>query len=382
MELSISNLGIVCALGNDKDEVVKNISVGKSGISVDTKSVKELSLPFGFVDLKEHHIMRCYTLIDMVIAQMKNAIDDIKNNYDLSRIGVVIGTSNTGVGEAQYHISDWIKNSSCPLEFSFDELELGSPAIYIKKLLGVEGPVYSVSTACSSSAKVFNSARRLIENGICDVVIVGGVDSYCPFTQNGFNALESISHTQTLPMSKNRSGINLGEGCALFIMQKKTSEDDVVLLGVGESSDAYHLTHPEPNGVGAEMAMRFALEDAGLKASDIDYINMHGTGTVANDSMESKAIFNIFEDKVVCASTKSLTGHCLGASGALELGLSWLMLKYKFVIPHFYDGNFDDELAKIKLATGSETITVKTILSNSFAFGGSNASVILGVKNG
>lgn len=379
MNIILSNLGFVCALGNSKEEIIQNAISKNSGIIKTKDDIPNQNIPFGFVKTNDTKPMRCYTLLDMAFSQIKDDIENLKKSYALSRIGIVLGSSNTGIHEAQKHIEQWIKTNNRPADFSFDEIELGSPAIYLQKITGTKGPAYTVSTACSSSAKVFRSARDLIKNDICDIVIVGGVDSHCAFTQNGFFALESISTEQTNPMSKNRSGINLGEGCALFIMQKSEKANGVKLLGIGESSDAYHLTHPEPNGNGAELAMTLALKDANLTSDKIDYINMHGTGTIANDSMESLAISRVFTNSVLCASTKPLTGHALGASGAIEAGLSYLMLKNQVIIPHIYDGNYDDTLPKLNLANGNEAKHLSIILSNSFAFGGSNASLILGL---
>lgn len=379
MNIILSNLGFVCALGNSKEEIIQNAISKNSGIIKTKDDISNQNIPFGFVKTNDTKPMRCYTLLDMAFSQIKDDIENLKKSYALSRIGIVLGSSNTGIHEAQKHIEQWIKTNNRPADFSFDEIELGSPAVYLQKITGTKGPAYTVSTACSSSAKVFRSARDLIKNDICDIVIVGGVDSHCAFTQNGFFALESISSEQTNPMSKNRSGINLGEGCALFIMQKSEKANGVKLLGIGESSDAYHLTHPEPNGNGAELAMTLALKDANLTSDKIDYINMHGTGTIANDSMESLAISRVFTNSVLCASTKPLTGHALGASGAIEAGLSYLMLKNQVIIPHIYDGNYDDTLPKLNLANGNEAKHLSIILSNSFAFGGSNASLILGL---
>ena len=235
---------------------------------------------------------------------------------------------------------------------------------------------FTVSTACSSSLKVFESARKLIENGCCDAVLVGGVDARCDFALNGFNALSALSKKHTNPMSKNRDGINLGEGAALFIMERGCC--GIKLLGIGESSDAYHLTSPDPSGSGAIASMKTALTDAGLNPGDIDFINMHGTGTVANDAMESLAINTVFGENVLCASTKPLTGHTLGAAGAISMGLAWLMLKYDFVIPHVFDGEYAPDCAKIKLAQIGDNKEINRVLCNAFAFGGSNASLIMG----
>jgi len=188
--------------------------------------------------------------------------------------------------------------------------------------------------------------------------------------------LGALSKIHTNPFSENRNGINLGEGAALFIMEK--GDNGIKLLGIGESSDAYHLTSPEPTGSGAISSMEKALADAQLKPSDIDFINMHGTGTTANDAMESLAINNVFGENVLCASTKPLTGHTLGAAGAISMGLSWLMLKHNFVIPHVFDGVFASDCAKIHLSGKNENKEINRILCNAFAFGGSNASIIMG----
>ena len=215
-----------------------------------------------------------------------------------------------------------------------------------------------------------------MECNICDAVLVGGVDARCDFALNGFNALGALSKKHTNPFSVNRDGINLGEGAALFIMEKGCC--GIKLLGIGESSDAYHLTSPDPNGSGAISCMKNALSDANLKPGDIDFINMHGTGTIANDAMESLAVNTVFGEDVLCASTKPLTGHTLGAAGAISMGLSWLMLQYDFIIPHVFDGVYADDCARVHLSGKNENKEINRILCNAFAFGGSNASLIMG----
>ena len=211
-----------------------------------------------------------------------------------------------------------------------------------------------VSTACSSSAKAFASARRLIELGVADAAIVGGVDGRCRFAMNGFHALGALSVGRCRPLAPDRDGINLGEGVALFALERAREGADVFLAGVGERSDAYHATSPDPGGTGAEISMREALADAGLSPSDIDYVNLHGTGTRANDDMEMKAVGRVFAHAAHpprCESTKSLTGHCLGAAGAVEAAICWLLVR---------------------------SGRARRALSSSFAFGGSNACVALG----
>lgn len=374
MKITLSHLGFVCALGSSVDEIYNNLK-NATYPNLKTRVVDGKKVPFGAAPVQNKKQMRCYDLIDCALEQIKESLNRVKKQYSPNRLGVVLGSSNTGIHEAQQQINEWIEKGVCPKEFSFDEIELGSPAIYLKKVAGFMGPAYTISTACSSSAKAFSSARNLIKEGVCDAVLVGGVDAICDFALNGFYALEALSDNISNPFSKNRQGINLGEGAALFIMEK--DKEGIELLGVGETSDGYHLTHPDPTGRGALMAMQKALDDAKISADKIDYINLHGTGTIANDDMESKAVYELFGSNTMCASTKSLTGHALGASGAIEAALCWLMIKHNFIIPHNYDGVFDDALPKITLATPNIKKDVHTILSNSFAFGGSNASIIL-----
>lgn len=280
---------------------------------------------------------------------LKLAADHLPK-LDQGRTGIVLGASNTGIDEAETFVEDWLRTGEKPAALDFSMIELGSPALYLKELLGLKGPAYTVSTACSSATKAFAAARRLIEKGICDAVITGGVDGRCRFAMNGFHALGALAAGKCRPLAEDRDGINLGEAVALFVMTKNGA--GVKLLGVGESSDAYHATAPDPEGNGAEAAMRAALEDARLAPEDIDYINLHGTGTQANDAMEMKAVNRVFRSGTRCVeSTKDLTGHCLGAAGAVEAALAYLLI---------------------------ESGEHKCALSNSFAFGGSNASVILG----
>jgi len=377
MSVILQNLGFVCALGTTHDEIIKNAKSGdKSGMFRHMLQVADKNVPFGAVDIETTPGMRCYDLLTAALNQITDSISQLKSIYPANRLGVIIGASNTGIHEAQKHLNIALDTGKIPADFSLDEIELYSPTAFLRNKTGFAGPAYTVSTACSSSAKVFKDARNLIENDICDAVLVGGVDARCDFALNGFNALSALSYNHTNPMSQNRDGINLGEGAALFIMVRGT--DGIKLLGVGESSDAYHLTSPDPSGTGAIASMRGALNDANLTVDDIDFINMHGTGTVANDAMESLAINSVFGDKILCASTKPLTGHTLGAAGAISVAISWLMIQHGFIVPHIFDGVYADDCAKINLATTQSQRTINNVLCNAFAFGGSNASVIIG----
>lgn len=307
--------------------------------------------------------MRANSLLLHAVGQLGPQLDGFLRRYGASRVTIVLGASNTGIDEAQRHVDRWLDDGAKPSEMAFSEIELGTPADYLKKLLGVTGPAYVVSTACSSSAKVFASARRLIEAGVADAAIVGGVDGRCRFAMNGFHALGALAQGACRPLAPDRDGINLGEGVALFTLEREESAlamdgIRVRLAGVGESSDAWHATAPDPEGRGAEAAMRAAMEEAGLAPENVAYINLHGTGTQANDAMEMKAVARIFKDltDVRIESTKPMTGHCLGAAGAIEAAICWLYL--------------------------SSGLVKGAAISNSFAFGGSNACVALVPEGG
>ncbi len=313
---------------------------------------------------------RACRLLSWAAADMAGPVARALSRYGSGRVAVLLGASNTGVDEAERCVDEALAAGggdglALPERFRFSMLELGSPAEFLARSVGARGPCYTISTACSSSAKAFPAARRLIEAGICDAAVVGGVDGRCRFAMNGFSALGALARERCRPLADDRDGICLGEGVALFLMEREDAAAPdgagrgVCFCGAGESSDAYHATAPDPEGLGAEASMRGALADAGLGPGDVDYVNLHGTGTVANDSMEMKAVRRVFGDglrrgdaanPLVVESTKSRTGHCLGAAGAVEAAICWRRIR----------------AGEARLA-----------LSNSFAFGGSNASVLL-----
>ena len=381
-------MACACALGNTNAQVFESALKGSTSGMVSLQGeIPSREIKFGLVsaDLpkveEEKFDFRTIRLLKYAVDSLRPDIDKLIEKYGKDRVAIVLGSSNTGVDEALRYVSKWIAEGEKPKEFFFEQLELGSAAVYLKEALGLTAPSYVVSTACSSSAKVFASARRLIELGVVDAAIVGGVDGRCRFAMNGFNALEALSQGDVKPLSAERDGINLGEGVAIFTMEKEPSADEkyhVRLAGVGETSDAYHATAPDPDGKGAEASMLAALCDANIPASEVEYINLHGTGTLANDEMETRAVSRVFGTKPLCASTKALTGHCLGAAGAIESALGWLMLKYGGVIAHVGSHSVDPAPPQITLAAKTDVEKrIKTFLSNSFAFGGSNASVLL-----
>ena len=254
--------------------------------------------------------------------------------------------------------------------------ELGSPSEFLARHLGLEGPAYTLSTACSSSARAFISGQRMLAAGLVDAVLVGGADSLCGLTLNGFDSLESLSGTLCQPFDNGRQGINIGEGAALFLLSRQPAP--LALLGVGESSDAWHISAPHPDGVGAEAAMGMALAQASLTPEQVGYINLHGTATRLNDAMESQAVYRLFGDRVPCSSTKPLTGHVLGAAGAIEAALACLLLERALPLPPQRVMTGDPALAPIRLVSGTTPLATPRILSNSFAFGGNNVSLLFG----
>ncbi|MCP4412695.1 MAG: beta-ketoacyl-[acyl-carrier-protein] synthase family protein [Gammaproteobacteria bacterium] len=385
----LNELAIINALGAGKEEVLANLLQGVSpGMADYSSPIMGKSFFVGQVlnDLpiipEKYKSYNCRNnqLALAVIQQIEPQILEAKKRYGSTRIGIVMGSSTSGILEAEQAFKVFDDKGSFPKDYCYKKQEIGAVTEFMAKYLEIKGPAYSVLTACSSSGKVFASARGLIEMGICDLVITGGVDSLCEMTLRGFESLEAVSSETCNPFSVNRKGINIGEAAALFMMSRE--ESPVALLGVGESSDAHHMSAPEPSGAGAQAAMRAALVDASLEPSEIDYINLHGTATQLNDAAESHAVYALFKNNTLASSTKPLTGHTLGAAGATEAGIGWLLLNKRghyFLPANHFDGQLDPILCKINLCNSGTNVTVlNTVMSNSFAFGGNNVSVILG----
>ncbi len=320
-------------------------------------------------------------LLLAAVAQIADQIEAAKTRYGSQRVSIVLGTSTSGVAEGEAAIAALRQTGALPADFCYGQMEIGAPAPFLAHHLGIGGPAYTVSTACTSGAKALVSARNLIRLGICDAVITGAVDSLCRLTIGGFTALESTATALTNPLSKNRCGINIGEGAAVFVLSRE--EQPVALLGAGESSDAHHLSAPEPEGRGAEAAMHAALADAGVATTEVGYLNLHATATPLNDAMESRAVARVFAQGVPVSGTKPMTGHTLGTAGALEAAFCWLALAAGDgrLPPHIWDGEHDLELPRLNTVTPDERFarnTSRVCMSNSFAFGGNNISLLLG----
>jgi len=306
--------------------------------------------------------------------------------YGAQRVGVFLGTSTSGILETElaYRRRD-PATGALPAGFIYHATHNPfSVADFTRRYFGVAGPAAVVSSACSSSAKVFASARRMLEVGLIDAALVGGVDSLCLTTLYGFNSLGLLSDQPCRPCDKDRNGISIGEAAAFALLERAPehpASDAVLLLGIGESSDAYHMSSPHPEGIGASMAMREALTMAGLKPSDIDYINLHGTATQNNDAAEAKAIATVFGADGTCAtpcsSTKGATGHTLGAAGSMEAVICALALQNK-LIPAGLNTRQIDPALHLDYVLENREKEMKHVLSNSFGFGGTNCCLVLG----
>ena len=305
-------------------------------------------------------------------------IEAYKTRFGLHRIAVVMGTSTSGISDGEKALSYHRKHKEFSTHYHYRKQEISSPSRYVAQWLGLRGPVFSVSSACTSGAKALTSAARLLQLGVCDAVIAGGVDTICHMTVKGFSSLEITSQSICNPFSLNRKGMNIGEGAGVFILTREPG--CVRLAGFGETSDAYHISAPHPEGRGAERAMRQALQQAGMMPETVNYINFHGTATEHNDKMEAMAVHRIFGAEIACSSTKPLTGHTLAAAGAIEAVFCWLSLQREDgkLPPHHWDGQIDPELPELSgIATKRLNGKLMTAMSNSFAFGGNNASLIL-----
>ncbi|MBP5946055.1 MULTISPECIES: beta-ketoacyl-[acyl-carrier-protein] synthase family protein [unclassified Pseudomonas] len=395
MTAYLNALGVICALGRDKQQVAHNLFAGDcSGMRRESGWVPERELPVAAVhgelaaippELADQRSRNNQLLLEAAL-QIRDDIDRAIETYGRERIGVVLGTSTSGIDEASRGLAHFLQEQQFPVEYDYRQQELGAPANFLADWLQLSGPAYVISTACTSSARALMSAQRLLDLGLCDAVLCGGVDSLCKLTLNGFSSLEAVSDERCNPFSANRNGINIGEAAVLFVMSKQRNDGPAIaLLGAGASSDAHHISAPEPSGRGALQAMQKALSRAQLQPGQINYLNLHGTATQHNDAMESLAVAALFPDGVACSSTKPMTGHTLGAAGALEAAFCWLSLSADnpghALPPHVWDGDPDPDLPALKWVTASEALTSiapRYLMSNSFAFGGNNVSLIIG----
>lgn len=381
----ISGVSAANALGSDWEGVADALFAGdRSGLEstallsdgreppVGRLRREPAALPAGLAEWES----RNNRLVHHCLAPLLPAIEAAAERYGAARLGVVIGTSTSGIESWETALPRRMADGVWPNDFRFPRHELGDPSAFIAAVTGIAGPAWSVSTACTSGAKAMVSAARLIRSGLCDAVVTGGVDTLCGLTLNGFSVLDSVSAARCNPFSLNRDGINIGDGGALFLLTRE--EADIRIAGWGESSDAHHLSAPDPEGGGASLAIAGALSHAGIEAGEIAYINLHGTATRLNDAMEAQVTHRIFGGDTPCSSTKSLTGHMLGAAGSGEAAFIAMALQRRLAPPHVWDGEADPDLPVLHLTDEiGERVDGRYMMSCSYAFGGNNMVLIL-----
>lgn len=390
MTLYLNDLGLICALGSGKQTVLPRLLASdRSGLILSdefspdqavwlgqvTEALPQIPSEFGVYSCRNNQLLLA------ALAQIRSCIDTMLSRFCRHRIGIVLGTSTSGVRNTELALAYVAEHDQLPDAYHYKQQQMGAGAEFLAAYLGINGPAYTISTACSSSGKAFASARRLLALDLCDAVIVGGADSLCGLTVNGFKALESVSNGLCKPFGQRRDGINIGEAAALFVLSRQAGP--VELCGVSTTSDAYHFSAPDPEGVAVADAMRKALAQAGLHPEQVDYLNLHGTATILNDAMESRAVYEVFGSQTSVSSSKGMTGHTLGAAAALELGFCWLLLESSdsngLLIPNASHDDTDPALPALNFVKPGQTLgrRIEICQSNSFAFGGSNVSIVV-----
>ncbi|MHB8847318.1 MAG: beta-ketoacyl-[acyl-carrier-protein] synthase family protein [Burkholderiales bacterium] len=390
--LLLSHYTATSCLGRGLQQTLEALRLGRSGlepcafetVALDTfvgevAGVDAVRLPerLAEFDCRNNRLAQLALEQDNFSAAVAAAAD----KYGRDRVGVFVGTSTSGIlqTELAYRQRD-PASGALPADFHYAATHNSfSVADFTRRYLNLTGPAVALSSACSSSAKVFGSAQRMMAAGLIDAAVVGGVDTLCLTVLYGFNSLGLTSPQPCRPFDAARNGISLGEAGAYALLESAADarDGDVLLLGVGESSDAYHMSSPHPQGTGARMAMQAALDSAGLLAHDIDYINLHGTATQSNDAAEGKAVNAIFGERVPCSSTKAATGHTLGAAGSVEAVICALSLRYELLPGGLNIGQLDAGIA-LDYLTANRNEPVTHAMSNSFGFGGTNCSLIFG----
>jgi len=391
--LVLTGFTAVNSLGYGLDAIYNALHTGASGLaSCHFESVglntfagevsgledSPVSGPLGDFDCRNNRLAQAALRQD----GFERLVADARARYGAARIAVVIGTSTSGILETEhaYRRRD-PASGRLPADYRFDTTHnLYSATEFVCRYLALTGPAAMISTACSSSAKVFASAARMIQLGLCDAAVVGGADSLCLNTLYGFASLGLIAPDPCRPCAADRNGISIGEAAGFALLESRGhahAHSGVALLGYGESADAYHMSTPEPEGEGAALAMRRALESAGLEPAQIDYVNMHGTASIVNDAMEDKAIARVLGTEVACSSTKGWTGHALGAAGITEAVISALCIR-NGLMPACHNTKVLDPAFTSNILVHNRSAPVRYVLSNSFGFGGSNCSLIFG----
>lgn len=386
----LEDFGVVCSLGRGKRDVWDAVK-SASDRGIRNEEIAGHTLFLGSVPRELYGPEPARPFANRVNAILAAALEEIRPaasaavaKYGAHRVAALIGSCDNGSELSLEALGQYTKTGAFPAGYSLECQRADLPARFAASCLGLAGPAIAYSTACASSASAVVGARNMLLSGLCDAAVVGGADIVSAAVALGFSSLEAVSDEPCRPFSRNRKGITLGEGAAVFVMTRDNLlGTGIRLLGVGESGDAHHMTAPDPEGTGAALAMERALACAGLAPEEIDYVNLHGTGTDLNDAMEARALAKTFVRPVPASSTKSLTGHTLGAAGALELGICWMALSGmndgKILPPQLWDGQGDEGGPAVDIVTqGRVASRLSRCMSNSFAFGGCNASLVIG----
>ncbi len=388
--IAISHYSVVNALGRGTMATLEALRSSHSGLSPCDFMDVEIDTYIGRVDgLEEEQVVArlkefdCrnnrLAMLGLAADGFESAVASARARYGAHRIGVIIGTSTSGILETELAYRQRDASGRLPPHFNYRTThENYSVTDFVRRYLRLQGCAFTISTACSSSAKVFASASRMIESGLCDAVVVGGVDSLCMTTLYGFSSLEIVATTPCRPADAERSGISIGEAAGFALLERaETCDNAPCLLGYGESSDAYHMSSPHPEGAGARLAMLRALQRSGVDPAQIDYINLHGTATRANDRAEDIAVSSLFGSETPCSSTKGWTGHTLGAAGITETAIVCLCLR-EGLLPASLNTVTVDPCFRMHVLLENRNQPVRRAMSNSFGFGGNNVSLILG----
>ncbi|WP_043750367.1 beta-ketoacyl-[acyl-carrier-protein] synthase family protein [Imhoffiella purpurea] len=390
--LSVTAFTLVNALGLGCTATLEALRDGRSGlthcdlpeIALDTwigrvPDLESAPLPAGL----EIFDCRNNRLANLTLQQdgFDREVERVRARYGPERIGLFLGTSTSGLEHTEAAYRRRARSGTRDLgdDLRFDHTHSNfSLGAFCRSRLGIGGPTQVVSTACSSSAKVFATASRHLASGLCDAAIVGGADTLCATTLHGFASLELLAPEPCRPWGRDRRGIALGEGAGFVLLERIAPDPDrPALLGYGESSDAHHISSPHPEGLGPALAMRAALERAGLAPGSIDYLNLHATGTPANDRAEDLGIAHCFDRPPRASGTKGWTGHTLGAAGVTEVVICLLTLEHGFLPENLNRGERDPDLKLDVLEAGID-LEPRIVMTNSFGFGGTNASLVLG----
>lgn len=382
----LNRAGIVCTLGANPAAVESELFRPGSGqyLTFSDHFSPGQSLPLGLVETPLAAVTvpgedsRSNRMLAAALTPLLPEVESLKARFGARRIGIVIGTSTSGIDAGESALDASGEEVLLAPEYRYTTQELSAPVRFLAQWLGIGGPCWTLSSACTSGGKALASAARLLRLGVCDAVIAGGVDTLCRMTVAGFSSLLVTADTICNPFSVHRRGINIGEGAAVFVLSREPGP--VRLAGWGESSDAHHISSPDPQGNGAEAAMRGALAMAGLEPAQVDYLNLHGTATAQNDLMEATVVQRVFGNELACSSTKPLTGHTLAAAGAIEALFCWLLLQRKDATlpPQHWDGQQDPALPTLHgLGRARLDSPARVAMSNSFAFGGNNLSLLM-----